>query len=212
MLAQSTRTEGNAPKRKSSEDRRAEIVRVALDLSFTLGPDNVTTSTIAHTLGLSQPAIYKHFPKKAEIWLAISETLGERIKRNIHLSKTKGGSGKDQLRYLLVQHLALMRDVPALPDIMLMHAPDGAKTRLQSHLLASMVTYRAALTEAVQAAIKSRQFHQDINPEDATALIIGIAQSLALRMLVSRNSDNLVENGERLLALLLAGFTEKGEC
>lgn len=196
--------------RKPSEDRKADIVRTALELSFKLGPDLVTTGLIAGELGLSQPAIYKHFPKKADIWLAISDYLAARIADNIIKAKARGGSSTDRLRHLVILHLELIRDAPALPDIMIMRNPDEAKNQLQTIVQASMGTYREALIATSRTAISQGELRRNLDPDDMATLIIGIAQSLALRMLVSRNPEILVPNGQRLFDLLLSGFTEKG--
>jgi AcrR family transcriptional regulator len=198
--------------RKSSEDRKADIIRTALALSFRLGPDLVTTGKIAGELGLSQPAIYKHFPKKSDIWQAISETLSARVADNISISRAYSGTSVDRLRHLVELQLELLSDVPALPDIMTMRNPDADKSLLQTQMQASMGNLTLTLTKITREAITKGELHQTLDPEDFATLILGIGQSLALRMLVFRNPEILVPNGMRLLDLLLSGFTQKGEC
>ncbi|NOX72172.1 MAG: TetR/AcrR family transcriptional regulator [Alphaproteobacteria bacterium] len=197
--------------RKPGEDRKTDIMRAALDLSFRRGPDQVTTGMIARELGLSQPALYKHFPKKADIWRAISDSLCARVADNIVRAKAREGSNLDRLRHLVSLQLELVRDVPALPDIMTMRNPDAEKSRLQTQMQASMGNLGLALTEITREAIDTGELRQNLDPADVATLIIGIGQSLALRMLVFRNPDIVVPNGKRLLDLLLSGFTEKGE-
>jgi AcrR family transcriptional regulator len=197
--------------RKPGADRKAEIVQTALDLSFRLGPDLVTTSGIARKLGLSQPAIYKHFPKKSDIWLAISDSLCAQVADNIVKARAQHGTNLDRLRHLVSLQLELIRDVPALPDIMTMRNPDADKSRLQTQMQASMGQLAQTLTEIIRDAIKSGELRDDLDPADLATLIAGIGQSLALRMLVFRNPDIIVQNGTRLLNLLLSGFTQKGE-
>jgi AcrR family transcriptional regulator len=197
--------------RKPGADRKAEIVQTALDLSFRLGPDLVTTGRIAHELGLSQPAIYKHFPRKSDIWLTISDSLCARVADNIVRAKAHSGSNLDRLRHLVGLQLDLIRDVPALPDIMTMRNPDEDKSRLQTQMQASMGSLGLALTEFTREAIATGELRQDLDPADLTTLIAGIGQSLALRMLVFRNPEIVVQDGTRLLDLLLSGFTQKGE-
>ena len=68
--------------RKPSRDRQKDILRATLDLAFEVGPDHVTTGMIAKRLGLSQPAIYKHFPKKVDIWQGVSDSLCVQILRD----------------------------------------------------------------------------------------------------------------------------------
>ena len=50
------------PRRKPAEDRKAEIVATLLALADQIGPDRLTTNDIAREVGLTQAAIFRHFP------------------------------------------------------------------------------------------------------------------------------------------------------
>jgi AcrR family transcriptional regulator len=53
--------------RSSSAERSQEILDVSQKLFLSHGIENVTTRLIATTIGISQPALYKHFSSKQEI-------------------------------------------------------------------------------------------------------------------------------------------------
>ena len=65
--------------RKSADDRKAEIVATALRLADELGPDRLTTQAVADAVGLTQPAIFRHFPTKQALWQAVAEVITERM-------------------------------------------------------------------------------------------------------------------------------------
>jgi hypothetical protein len=65
---------------------------------------------------------------------------------------------------------------------------------------------QATLVENVSDAISNGMFRSTLNAKDAAMLIWGIVQSLVLRMLVNRNPELLLRDGERLLDLQLTGF------
>ncbi len=197
--------------RKGTTDRKPEICQTALTLAFECGPAHVTTGMIADRLGLTQPAIYKHFPRKSDIWLAIADSLCNQIAHNITLATESDHPAETRLRGLVTGHLKLMQETPALPEIMVMRDADGARSMLQIRMRKSMTEFRQTLTALVRAAATERPYRADLDAGDASALIFGIIQSLALRMLLSRNPSILLENGERLLNLLLSGFTQQGE-
>ncbi len=50
--------------RKRADDRKSEIVMVALRLADELGPDRLTTNAVAKVVGLIEPGIFRHFPTK----------------------------------------------------------------------------------------------------------------------------------------------------
>src|SRR5690606_4431405 len=127
---------------KTARDRRAEIARVALDLAIDVGPGQVSTGMIADRLGLTQPAIYKHFPRKDDIWLAVADHLTERIARNIARAAAAPLPPDARLRMLILDHLEVVRDNPALPDIMVMRDAREAHGELRFRMQASMAGLR----------------------------------------------------------------------
>lgn len=58
--------------RKSADSRKTEIVTAMLRLADELGPDRLTTLAVANAVGLTQPGIFRHFPTKQDIWLAVA--------------------------------------------------------------------------------------------------------------------------------------------
>ena len=197
--------------RMPSEKRKLEIEQAAMQLAFKVGPAQVTTGMIATKLGLSQPAIYKHFSCKDKIWSEISKRLGMLIGENITRAQAAVCRPDIRLKMLVMDHLQLIREYPALPEFMIMRDTKDGHIVLQDTIQAAIINYRVALTKNVQAAVQDGIFSKTINPEDAATLIFGVIQSLVLRMIVSRNPEILITDGARLLDLQLTGFMSKGD-
>jgi len=201
--------------RKSATDRKIEIQQAALDLAFDVGPDHVSTGMIAAKLGLTQPAFYKHFRHKEDIWHAIAEGISQRIAANIARAQDAEISPVARIRQLVLGHLALVRETPALPEIMVMRNASAQSTPthriVQSTIQISMGQFRTALEQHVVAAKNSAQIKATIDAIDAATLIFGIIQSLVLRLMITRNTAILLDDGERLLDLLLSSFAPTGE-
>ena len=197
--------------RKPAQDRKAEILQAALDVAFEMGPDRLTTGMIAGRLGLTQPAIYKHFKNKEDIWQGVADKLSDVIAANI--AETTGTSlpAEARLRQLVSGHLRLVQDHPALPEIMVMRDLSEAQRGSLSQIRASMSGFREALVNTIREAQSVDRFRSDISAEDGATLIFGIIQGLVLRLLLSRDPEILLRDGNRLLELQLSLFTEYGD-
>lgn len=201
-----SRGESGLSRRKASGDRKAEILSTTLELAFDVGPDHVTTSMIAARLGLTQPAIYKHFPKKEDIWLAISSRLCATISENTVNCAQMAGSPVDGIRSLILNHLCLIAETPALPEIMATRDPTGALTKARGNIQAAMTEFRGALNRRVEQARLEGYFPAGLSTQDGVTLLLGIIQSLVLRLIVTRDPAILVQEGDRLLNLQLSFF------
>lgn len=192
--------------RKSVQDRRRQVLHATLDLAFEVGPDRITTGMIAKRLGLTQPALYKYFRNKDGIWQTVADRLCERIAHNIKSAERNVQPPETRLRELVLDHLRLVQDHPALPQIMVMRDPSDAQRRSVMQIKARMAGLREAVTTTIRQAVASGRFRSDLDADDAATLIFGILQGLALRLLLTREAKNLVSDGERVLNLQLSLF------
>jgi len=197
--------------RRQSGGRKAEILAATLDLAFEIGPDHVSTTKIAARLGLSQPAIYKHFPRKEDIWLMVSEQMCARMAENAAACSRAGPMPLDRVRQLVLSHLSLVTQMPALPEIMVTRDPTGSLTKARGRIQAAMVRLREAITEELDRARAAGQLRAGLSPQDGVTLLFGIIQSLVLRLIVTRDPTPIVQDGERLLDLQLALFASAGD-
>lgn len=193
--------------RKSATDRKREIVQAALQLAFKVGPAQVTTGMIATELGMTQPAIYKHFPSKDGIWATVAQHLSQRIARNITRTNEMQLEPDAYLKTLILGHLQVIKENPALPEFMIIRDTKDGHIILQDTIQVAMTAFRVALETNVKTAVTKGIFRATLDAKDATTLIFGVIQSLVLRMMVTRNPDIITNDGERLLDLQLAGFT-----
>ena len=170
--------------RKPFRNRKAEMLQAALDLAFEAGPERLTTGMIADRLGLTQPAIYKHFRNKEDIWQGVADRLCGLIAANIAKNGKSSLVPERRLRQLVLGHLKVLRDNPALPQIMVMRDPSEQQSASLSQIRASMSGFRNVLIDTVRQAQSSGRFRSDIGAEDGATLVIGIIQGLVLRLLL----------------------------
>ena len=65
--------------RLHTDDRQREIIAAVLALARERGPDAITTQAIADRMGVTQGAVFRHFPDKQAIWLAVFASVRESL-------------------------------------------------------------------------------------------------------------------------------------
>jgi len=93
-------------RRLPSDERRAQIVDVALSLVAKYGVRGTTLSRIAAGVGVTHPALYAHFSNRQEILLAVLDALFERI-RDVHRSSAQENA-LERLRDIGIYHTKLL--------------------------------------------------------------------------------------------------------
>lgn len=71
------------PARMPHADRRAQVLELAEDLFAREGFHHVSMDDIADRAGVSKPVLYRHFPSKLDLYLAVVDRRGEVLVRGV---------------------------------------------------------------------------------------------------------------------------------
>jgi AcrR family transcriptional regulator len=90
--------------RRTREERRLEIAGAALRIVGEYGVQGATMSRIAETIGISAPALYKHFDSRTEILEAAMDLLQQRV--TLWLDSAGDPDALQRLRELDAKHIS----------------------------------------------------------------------------------------------------------
>lgn len=192
------------PRRKSAENRKAEIVSKVLALAFEIGPDRLSANQVAQALGLTQPAIFRHFPTKGALWMAVAEELATELRWRWDAAEADATDTEHHLRSLIAAQLTAIREIPALPSILFSRelTVDNPDLRaVFAELLAAFQSRLAATFARLQA---SGRVTRGVAAEDAGVLFTSLVQGVAIRWTLGARSFPLVEEGTRLFDVQMA--------
>lgn len=100
--------------RRSSEARQLEIVETVLALAAERGVEAVTTGLIAERMGLTQGAVFRHFPNKEAIWTAVLAWLEDRFAA---IFQRQFKSPLAELERIFAGYMAFIAEYPAMPRL-----------------------------------------------------------------------------------------------
>src|SRR5512139_2626330 len=98
-----------APRRRlHTDERRQEIVATVLALARDRGPDAITTQAIAQRMGLTQGAVFRHFPDKEAIWLAVFAWVRESLGAGLTAAIERAGTPVRRIERAFAAHVAFL--------------------------------------------------------------------------------------------------------
>lgn len=193
--------------RKTALDRKAEIVATAIRLAADIGPDRVTTQHLADAVGVTQPAIFRHFKTKCEIWLAVGDHIVDEMDAlHSHAVEVSGGDAHDTLKRLIGHHLGHIARQPAIPAILFSRELQAGNATLRAKFTAVLNQRRDAIAELIRHAQNAGQHSAHILADDAAHLVVAALQGLSMRWLLEERSFDLAEEGSRVLGAMIDGF------
>lgn len=185
-------------KRKSAADRRAEIVDTVIELSAALGPDRVTTQHLADAVGVTQPAIFRHFATKTDIW----EAVGERVVKEIETVAIEVGESEDPVRAYLTKMAALVRSYPALPSIVSSRELQAQNEPLRAALVAALQVCRTQVIKLIGDGQARGTYRNDISPESMARLVMSTCSGMCVAWVIEDHAFDLATRSEETIEAL----------
>ncbi len=190
--------------RKTAHDRKAEIVAAAIRLAAEVGPDRVTAQALARAVGVSQPAVFRHFATMSDLWKAVGESVARRL--DMDEMAPDDGDPVRALSDLVALHLHHIDQTPAIPAILFSRELHVANEDLRAHFEQVMANRRAGFAALIDRARAGGKFRADVDAADAAALIVAAIQGLALRWSLENYGFDLPVEGARLIAQVIEGL------
>lgn len=193
--------------RKRAADRKAEIVQAAIRLAAEIGPDRVTARHLGAAVGISQPAVFRHFPTMSDLWLAVGAAVARQLSEG---EMAPGGDPLAALRAMVARHLRYVDRTPAIPAILFSRELHVENEEMRAHFDRVMANRRAGFARLVARAQAAGQLRPGVVPEDAGALILAAVQGLAVRWSLENRRFDLPAEGGRLIDGLIDGMRGPG--
>lgn len=191
---------------KTPTDRKQEIVEVALDMTDQLGVGALSTTVIAARIGITQPAIFRHFPKKSDLWEGIGQYLVTQMQERWTQAIGGNAPARDRAAALAHAQLTFITQRPAVLDIVFsrqLHIENATLRRMFQRTFQRLTGHFETLFQ---------QMRPDDTAEaqrDAAQIALSILPTTALRWSMADKDFDLVAEGMRLFERHLANEVRK---
>lgn len=195
--------------RKTAEERKEEIVRTSLALMAEVGPDRLTTGMIAAQIGLTQPAVFRHFPSKQDIYLGIVAWLRNQLLEVVW--KDLDGLALAQLRMLVERHLRLISANPAIPSLLFSREIMVLNPYVRDELRDLTVAYQQRIEELIKQGGKDGSLYGALEEQQFSFMLLTLLPGLSIHWILRDRSFDLVAEGLRLFDNLHPLLTANAE-
>ncbi|MBL1148044.1 MAG: TetR/AcrR family transcriptional regulator [Pseudomonadota bacterium] len=192
--------------RKTAELRKQEIVLTTLKLAEKVGPDRLSAAMVARDIGISQPAIFRHFSGMNLLWLAVASHIEEAMKKKWKRALNSERDEVEKLQALVLTQLRIIQSVPAIPSILFSRELHAGNRGLRQAFLKIMHTLHKHIVNIIVAGQENGSFRRDVQAADCAYLVMGFIQGLAVRWSVSDKNFHLVDEGKRLFSIQINVF------
>ena len=193
-------------KRLPADERRMSTVESVIELAAEQNPSEITTAAIATRMHLTQGALFRHFPNKDAIWLAVMEWVAERLLARIERAASSAASPLAALEAIYLAHIGFVIRHPGVPRMIfgeLQRADDSAAKRKVQSMLQG---YGKRLRALIADGRTSGELDPQLDAAAAATLFIGSIQGLVMQALLLGDSKQMRKNARASFVIYRRGI------
>ncbi len=185
-------------------DRQIEIMEAATHRISAYGIQNLTIKTLAEDIGLSEPALYRHFKSKNEILWSLLEYFKSEMENRIQSipfnpSETEG----NKLRAIFNSQLQTFVNKPAIVSVIFAESIFHFDEKLSHKVSEIMDMMQKLVKKNIDAGQKNGSYNTLIPSSTLTTIIIGGMRMTVLKWKLSNHKTNLLKDGKAVLEGIL---------
>lgn len=188
----------------SAELRRTEAVAAVIELAASHDPATMTTGQIASAMGVSQGALFRHFPDKVAIWTAVLEWTCAELSHRFDAVKVEPPLAR--LEAMLTAHVDFVIASPGVPHILFGELQRAGDTPTKAIVRDLMASYRARVARELSAARELGEIAADTDVDAATVMFLAMVQGMIMQGLVVDDFSAMPAMARRLFGLFRQGI------
>ena len=196
-------------KHLSADERRAATVDAVVELAAKQNPSEITTTAIAKHMGVTQGALFKHFPTKDAILQAVMEFVAERLLSRVDKAARGAPTPVAAIEAIFMAHIDFVVENPGVPRMMfgeLQHAKTTAPKRMAQTLIRR---YGERLHDIIEEGKAAGELLETLDTSAAAILFIGTIQGLVMQSMLAGDVELVRKDAPRVFAIFLRGIRSK---
>ncbi len=177
--------------------RQQQIIETAIKLIAEKGIQNLTTKNIAKEIGISEPALYRHFDNKLEILKAVIKNFQNKMIPALQKLK-QSTSSLNKIESFILEHLKIISENPNFAKVIFSEANFQNEEILIIKMNNMMKQSHITLETVVQNGQSKKEIRSDISSLSITRMIIGSMRLLVTQWSISGMIFNLENEGKQL--------------
>lgn len=191
--------------RLGREARIDEILKAAQDVFCRKGYEQTAVAEIAASIGVVEGTVFKYFPTKRALLLAVLERWYDTISDDRARELAGIASHRERLRIVILGHLRTIRDQPLLCRLMFREVRAEQDYR-GSGLHDKNRVYTRFLIDVINDGITAGEFRRDVSASLMRDLVYGAMEHLTWNYVCGRGALDIDAIAAQLTAMVCDGI------
>ena len=178
--------------------RQKEIIDAAISIIAARGIQELTIKNLSKAIGISEPAIYRHYDSKMDILLGVLAFFEERNLSIFNQALSMPGPTPEKLEFIYTQHFNHFSNNPALAAVVFSEGIFQNDQRLSARVSALMSKSQNHLFKIIEKGVNNGELRNDLPKEELSMIIMGPLRLIIIRWHLSKYGFDLTQQGNKL--------------
>ena len=182
--------------------RQSEIIESALEIIYTNGIQGFTMKNLAKKIGISAPAIYRHFESKIEILISILNNFKELAEMISCLMETYEDTAIEKIRFILTKMIEIFTETPSMLSVIFSEEIFKNEEILKAKIFEILNIHTQTIEDILLKGQEEKNVRTDIDKKSLTLIAMGSFRLLVKKWDIKNNDSDLKIEGEKLITVI----------
>ncbi|HDR51782.1 MAG TPA: TetR family transcriptional regulator [Mariniphaga anaerophila] len=180
-------------------ERQQEIIETALGLINEKGIQGLTIKNLSKRLGITEPAIYRHFENKIQILIALLDLLKKNTSVIFEAELNSDETAVLKVARLFEKHFKSFAEMPSLASVVFSEEIFRNEEKLISKISEVIEHNNKTLLAILTEGQRNNEIRNDIDAEHLVIFIMGALRLFVKKWQFSGFAFNLEKEGAKLI-------------
>ena len=180
-------------------ERQQEIIETALGLIHEKGIQGLTIKNLSKKLGITEPAIYRHFENKIQILIALLDLLKTNTSVIFEGELYSDETAVLRVARLFEKHFKSFAEMPSLASVVFSEEMFRNEEKLKAKISEVIEHNNKMLLTILRQGQKKDEIRTDIDAEHLAVFIMGALRLFVKKWQFAKFSFNLQKEGNKLI-------------
>lgn len=183
-------------------ERQQQIIDEAVNLIDEKGIQGLTIKNLSKKIGISEPALYRHFDSKTDILLSILKDFKEMAITLGNVLDKMEGTTLEKINLMFSSLLELFSETPSMVSVIFSEEIFKNEKILKDGIIEIMNLHAQTLEKIIESGQADNTIRNDIDKNHLSLMVMGSIRLFVKKWDLNNYSFDLKMEGKKLIAVL----------
>jgi len=180
-------------------ERQIQIIDESINLIAKKGIQGFTIKNLSKAIGISEPAIYRHFDSKTDILTAILDNFMEMAKFLSEMMSESPMTAVEKISFMFEKMVAIFTETPALVSVIFSEEIFKNENILKNKIVEILNMNETTVENLLIKGQKNNEIRTDISEKTLALMTMGSLRLMVKRWSLGNYKFNLQKEGKVLI-------------